>query len=198
MDNGNMSGAVADLDGGQLTRAGLLQRLHYQPGALVILDVRAHLPNHRWIPIAVQVVVLDLQGERQCYFNGSQPFVMNSCGSLPCSATSGKIAAHQKKSNAGFPGSSNKQEGILQESQLAEYSAHGQSVLPLTLWNCTHPATPLSNLLTKPQQIRWREFLIASPAGLSGPISDKRPLALIRHPLIEEQEFLRMADQLQS
>ena len=108
MENGNMSGAVADLDGGQLTGAGLLQRLHYEPGALVILDVRSHLPNHGWIPIAVQVVVLDLHGERQCYFYSTQPFVMNSCASLPCLATCGKVAAHEKKPIADFPGSSNK------------------------------------------------------------------------------------------
>ena len=59
---------------------------------------------------------------------------MTSCASLPCSATSGKIAAHLKKPIAGFSGSSDKQQGVLLElSQLAEYSAHGQFVLPSTL-----------------------------------------------------------------
>ena len=53
------------------------------------------------------------QGGRQYNLNGILPFVMTSCASPPCSATSGKIAAHHNKPTAGFPGSSNKQEGVL-------------------------------------------------------------------------------------
>jgi hypothetical protein len=67
--------------------------------------------------------------------DGILPFVMTSCASLPCSATSGKIAAHQKKPIAGFPGSSDKNRKVFcQElSQLAERSAYGQLVLQSTL-----------------------------------------------------------------
>ena len=57
--------------------------------------------------------MLHQQGERQYYFYGVEPSVMTSCACLPCSAAFGKIAAHQKKPIAGFPGSSNKQEGVL-------------------------------------------------------------------------------------
>ncbi len=55
-----MAGAVAHLNSGQLARAGLPQCLNNKPGALVVLDVCANLADYSWIPIAVQVVVLDL------------------------------------------------------------------------------------------------------------------------------------------
>ena len=41
------------------------------------------------------------------------PFVMSSLVSLKCSATPGKAAAFEKKPIPGFPGSSNKVEGVL-------------------------------------------------------------------------------------
>ena len=41
------------------------------------------------------------------------PFVMSSLASLTCSATPGKTAARRKMPFAGFPGSSNKVEGVL-------------------------------------------------------------------------------------
>ena len=43
-----------------LLLAGALQRLHHQPGALVVLDVGADLANDLGVAVAVQVVVLDL------------------------------------------------------------------------------------------------------------------------------------------
>ena len=39
----------------------LLERLHHQPSALVVHDVRADLADHRRIAVAVEVVVLDLE-----------------------------------------------------------------------------------------------------------------------------------------
>ena len=53
------------LDGRELSGAGPLQGLHDEPGALVVLDVCAHLPDHRWVSIAVQVVILNLHAP-QC------------------------------------------------------------------------------------------------------------------------------------
>jgi len=44
------------------------------------------------------------------FSNGTQPRVMTSCDTLPCSAALSKVAALQKMMIAGFPGSSNKQE----------------------------------------------------------------------------------------
>ena len=51
---------LTHLDDGQLGGAGLLQSLDNEPGALVVLDVRAHLANDCRVPVAVQIVILDL------------------------------------------------------------------------------------------------------------------------------------------
>ena len=51
-------------------------------------------------------------GQQYCSI-GILPFVMASCSSLPCWATSGKVAAHQKKPSPGLLGSSDEQEGVL-------------------------------------------------------------------------------------
>ena len=65
---------------------------------------------------------------------------MSSLASLTCSATSGKIVACEKKPIAGFPGSSDKVEGVL-----PRVLPHGRSVLPLALrfcrahWSFRHP-----------------------------------------------------------
>ncbi len=45
--------------------------------------------------------------------NGILPCVMTFCAIFPCSANSGKDPASRKKPIAGFPGGSNKGEGIL-------------------------------------------------------------------------------------
>ena len=39
----------------------LQQRLHNQPAALVVLDIRANLPDHFRVTIAIQIIVLDLE-----------------------------------------------------------------------------------------------------------------------------------------
>ena len=46
---------------GQLMRLCALQRLHHEPGALVVLYVSANLADHRRVAKAVQVIVLDLR-----------------------------------------------------------------------------------------------------------------------------------------
>ncbi len=56
---------------GQLMRLCALQRLHYEPGALVVLYVGANLADHRRVAKAVQVVVLDLRSPT------TPPFIKN-------------------------------------------------------------------------------------------------------------------------
>ena len=80
-------------------------------------------------------LLLHSQCSWQNCFNGILPFVMASRASPPCSATSAKPAAHQKKPIDGFPNSSNKQESVLPEfCQMAERSACGHLFLPRTLY----------------------------------------------------------------
>ena len=56
----SICGSNGHLDDGPLLGGDALQRLHDQPGALVVLDVGANLADHLRIAERVQVVVLDL------------------------------------------------------------------------------------------------------------------------------------------
>ncbi len=60
-DNAGATLPMAHLDKLPLLLSGVLQGGADEPGALVVLNVCPNLANHGRVPIAVQVVVLDLQ-----------------------------------------------------------------------------------------------------------------------------------------
>ena len=86
----------------------------------------------------------------QNYFNGILPFVMTSRACLPCSASSAKPAAYQKKPIDGFPDSKNKQENVL-----PEVLPDGRTFCPRPFSSATNtgygrPASP--SLLTRQRE----------------------------------------------
>ena len=60
-DSGRVQVCASYLNDSSLLGVGAFQRLHDQPGALVVLDVGADLADHLRIAKRVQVVVLDLR-----------------------------------------------------------------------------------------------------------------------------------------
>ncbi len=56
--------AAQHLDDASLPGVSALQRLHDQPGALVVLDVGADLADHLRVAKRVQVIVLDLRNQQ--------------------------------------------------------------------------------------------------------------------------------------
>ena len=77
------------------------------------------------------------QDGQNFHSNDILPFFLTSCASLSCSAAYGKTAAHQKKPIAGFPGSGNKQEGVLPGVEPA-----GRMFCPRPIRFAVQPGTP--------------------------------------------------------
>ena len=104
---------------------------------------------------------------------------MSSLAFLACSATSGRTAACEKKPIAGFPGSSNKVEGVL-----PRVLPHGRTILPLALRFCRgHCCSQRARRASEMSQ-SCLHGVVCSKGLLGAPMGSRRSMCLGAHTLL--------------